>query len=159
MIHFVKKFIDVTEDVRNKDEYIDGLFFDIGELFSKFPFLKTEASDDIEQNDKQPTEIAERNTALQGEDTTRHTKKPCKDDMEVSQEVAADLAGVDVRTIRRWEKSKPPEGYPGRFSLAQLTPWANNYKIHRSINSAVRVAGANRPVTGVDMDNLPAEDE
>ena len=83
-----KKFIDVTEDVRKKDEYVDGLFFDTEEIFSKFPFLKIEASDYIDQNDKQSCEAAESNTALQ-EKSNPESVKP--------EDVAGDVLQVKGR--------------------------------------------------------------
>lgn len=56
----------------------------------------------------------------------------------VTQAVAAVLCGVNVRQIQNWDKGKCPDRYPGRYNLAVLKSWAENYQSGKLISQAAR---------------------
>ena len=77
---------------------------------------------------------------------------------EITQEIAAVLAGVGERTIRNWEKGEgTPYGYPGRQSRAAFIEFVATLESNRRLRDRTRAASRARP--GGDMNNFSEEED
>lgn len=82
----------------------------------------------VAEPEAQPTEAGAAGASAKG------CNRPPAPDMEVTQAEAAQIIGVDERTIRNWENGarRPPPNYPGRYSRAKLAIWANDYNMGKA---------------------------
>jgi hypothetical protein len=76
---------------------------------------------------------------------------------EVTQKKAAELCEVSIRTIGKWEGGNPPNGYPGRSSMAALVMFANKRRELKVIKRGQRAI--NRATPSGDMSEYPEDDD